>query len=192
MSTKSCALDEGPCSSWSFSISRSPQWMPSSRLVSHVESSSSRNGGAFSRLSRKKKNVFGIFGESDLRRGNAGEDRHRDAVFLPAHRVAEHAQESRGALPAIARDISHAHRRGPVLQHDEIHAALPQCDRRPVRPRERDDDEHVGEDDAQPEGQVIGERESRPRRRRAAMGYPACVTAPDGKRQPRPAAAELE
>ncbi len=53
------AFDDGPCSSSSFSMSRSPQWMPSSRLVSQVESSSSRNGGAFSRLSRKKKKVFG-------------------------------------------------------------------------------------------------------------------------------------
>ncbi len=43
-----------------------------------------------------------VFREPHLRRGDAREYRHRDAVVLPAQRVAEHAQEARRSLPAVA------------------------------------------------------------------------------------------
>ena len=44
-----------------------------------------------------------ILGQPDLRRGDVREERQRDAVVVPAERVAERAQEPHRALPAIAR-----------------------------------------------------------------------------------------
>ena len=85
--------------------------------------------------------MFGSLRQPDLRRRDVREQRHRDAVVLPAERLAEDAQEPHRPLPAIAGDVRHAHRRRAVLQDDEVDAGRPDQRDGARRPRQRQDRE---------------------------------------------------
>ena len=99
--------------------------MPSSRFVSHVVSSSMRNGGSLSRLIEKEEERVGIGGEADLRRGDVREQRPARSDRSSSERIAQQPEELHRSLPAIARDVLDPHRRGAVLEDDEVDAALP-------------------------------------------------------------------
>ena len=64
----------------------------------------------------------GIARQADLRRRDVGEQREGDPVVLPAQGLAERPEERHRSLPAVAPHVGDAHRRGTVLQDDDVDA----------------------------------------------------------------------
>jgi hypothetical protein len=133
----------------------------------------------------EKEEGVGIFRQPHLRRRNAGEYRHRDAVVLPAQGIAEHAQEARRSLPAVARHVRHPHRRRGILQDDQVDSGLAQDGRRPARPRDRHDEQRQGGNQAQPERQVAEQRQALADRHRPPLAQ-ADAIGPAPEQTPRP------
>ncbi len=110
----------------------------------------------------------GIASQADLRRRDVREDGQRHPILLPAQRVADLAEELRGALPAIARgldagagrsrngardDVTDAHRRRRVQQDHEIEPGAARDGRGCLWPGDRRDEERGRDELRGPEEQ---------------------------------------
>ncbi len=127
-------------------------------LVSHVPSSSRRNGDLPFEVIEEEKIRVRVLGEPDLRRRHVREQRHRHAIVLPAQRLTERAQKLHRSLPAIALDVGHVHRRRPVLQDDDVDAGRAHERGDGLRLGERENRGAGGEHEEEPEQQLAEKR----------------------------------
>ena len=107
----------------------------------------------------KEEKRVGIGGQTDLRRGDVGEHGKRDPVAPPAERITQQPEELHRSLPAIALHVLDPHRRGGILEDDEVDAAQPHRRCRTVWPGGRDDQAARGADEEEPEREIAGKAE---------------------------------
>ena len=104
----------------------------------------------------KEEERVGIGGEADLGRGDVGEHGKRDPIALPAERIAEQPEELHRSLPAIALHVLDPHRRGGILEDDEVDTAQPHRRCRTVWAGGCDNQAARGADEEEPEWEIAG------------------------------------
>ncbi len=119
-----------------------------------------------------------VLGQAHLRRSNVREQRHRDPIVAPAERFAEGPQETDRSLPSIAGHVGRPHRGRAVLKHDEIDARRPQYGNFGGGPREREDREGAGDDQAKPEHETAEDREPLAHRQTPMLPVAAGIAPP--------------
>jgi hypothetical protein len=120
----------------------------------------------------------GILGQANLRRGHVREQRHRNAIVLPAQRLAERAQEPHRSLPAVAAHVRDVHRGRAVLQHDDVDTGGAHQRGDGLRPGQGQERRGGGEDQEEPEQQLAKERDALVDRHLAAAHERPRVGAP--------------
>src|SRR6266550_4425599 len=121
---------------------------------------------------------IGILRETYLWRGVRGKERQRDPVSLPAQRLAERPEKLDGTLPPVRRDIPDIHRRGAILQKNDVGAGRPHHGNARGGSGEGNDAQNGRDAQGQPEGEIAEHRAPFADRQHAFAPVPPGVGTP--------------